>query len=260
MARLGLSLLIATVALNEARTSLRSRQDPRDPPLSSFDTGCFVTEDSPTEQGGAKGRSYRGLVSTTISGRTCQKWTAKKPWPEPAELAAIPDKVEGSDPKVHVWGNGLGNHNYCRNPDGSKDKPWCFTVDPQTPWEYCDVPACKDEGKAPEAWVAPDGAKSAEAQAKGPCKYQKPDKDPFKEWEMGRACMDHRGETWWLISNKNVTTTDVKGCSSKCAELPGTEYFTFFKGVSEGNCGCYRECVLVAKDLTTKDPDSYRVI
>ncbi len=31
--------------------------------------------------------------------------------------------------------------NYCRNPDG-RQRPWCFTTDPSTPWEYCNIKQC----------------------------------------------------------------------------------------------------------------------
>lgn len=31
--------------------------------------------------------------------------------------------------------------NYCRNPDG-RHRPWCFTTDPNTPWEYCNIKVC----------------------------------------------------------------------------------------------------------------------
>lgn len=31
--------------------------------------------------------------------------------------------------------------NYCRNPDG-RQRPWCFTTDPNTPWEYCNIKQC----------------------------------------------------------------------------------------------------------------------
>lgn len=27
-------------------------------------------------------------------------------------------------------------------PEGHKARPWCYTNDPDTEWEYCDVPAC----------------------------------------------------------------------------------------------------------------------
>ena len=32
--------------------------------------------------------------------------------------------------------------NYCRNPDSDYDGVWCYTTDPATRWEKCDVPAC----------------------------------------------------------------------------------------------------------------------
>uniref|UniRef100_A0A3Q2SQT3 Kringle domain-containing protein n=1 Tax=Fundulus heteroclitus TaxID=8078 RepID=A0A3Q2SQT3_FUNHE len=35
--------------------------------------------------------------------------------------------------------------NYCRNPDG-RHRPWCFTTDPNTPWEYCKIKVCGNPG------------------------------------------------------------------------------------------------------------------
>ena len=32
--------------------------------------------------------------------------------------------------------------NYCRNPGGKGDKPWCYTMDTDTKWEYCDTCPC----------------------------------------------------------------------------------------------------------------------
>lgn len=31
--------------------------------------------------------------------------------------------------------------NYCRNPD-NRLRPWCYTLDPKTPWEYCNITVC----------------------------------------------------------------------------------------------------------------------
>eukprot|EP00116_Pleurobrachia_bachei_P004675 sb/3464937/ len=37
----------------------------------------------------------------------------------------------------------FGDHSYCGNPDEkTKVEPWCYTHDPEKPWEYCSVPKC----------------------------------------------------------------------------------------------------------------------
>jgi len=90
-------------------------------PLGSFDTSCYMVTDG--------GATYRGLVTSTFSGRTCQKWTEQKPWPVTQTLS--------SD-------TGLGNHNYCRNPDASQPMPWCYTLDTNAEHkiETCAIPEC----------------------------------------------------------------------------------------------------------------------
>ena len=72
-------------------------------------------------------RSYRGDISKTKSGLTCQKWTDQSPH----KHTRTPTNYENE---------GLGNHNFCRNPDS--DDPdmkgaWCYTTDSATRWEYC---------------------------------------------------------------------------------------------------------------------------
>jgi len=57
---------------------------------------------------------YRGCQDRTVTGRTCQKWRA-------AWQTAHPNM-------------GLGDHNYCRNPDHEPDGIWCYTDDG---WGYC---------------------------------------------------------------------------------------------------------------------------
>ncbi|KAL7448769.1 hypothetical protein ACHAWC_002047, partial [Mediolabrus comicus] len=72
---------------------------------------------------------YRGTISKTISGRTCQNWADRTPhW-------------HNYHPAWYPW-SGL-DANYCRNPTPSyDDRAWCITTDPNEEWEYCDVPFC----------------------------------------------------------------------------------------------------------------------
>ncbi|XP_076813917.1 plasminogen-like isoform X2 [Clavelina lepadiformis] len=76
-----------------------------------------------------RGASYRGSLSVTKNGKTCQKWNEQSP------------HTHVYDPS-HVTGGGL-EENFCRNPD-IDDRPWCYTTDPDQKWEFCDVPICDD--------------------------------------------------------------------------------------------------------------------
>ena len=61
------------------------------------------------------GEDYRGYKSVTEDGSTCLNWTittSYRFWCNPMDY---PDA-------------GLGDHNYCRNPDGSS-KAWCYIND-----------------------------------------------------------------------------------------------------------------------------------
>ncbi|KAF7651922.1 hypothetical protein LDENG_00103850 [Lucifuga dentata] len=80
------------------------------------------------------GSAYRGTVAVTQSGKTCQSWSAQTPHKH--------DRTADNYPC-----SGL-EKNYCRNPDNEK-KPWCYTTDSGTRWEYCNVPSCGDAA-APE--------------------------------------------------------------------------------------------------------------
>jgi len=135
-----LSVLIALLSCNMAAAVVVDRE--LSPKLTSFESSCFYEADPAGESGGAKGRSYRGLVASTVSGRTCQKWTSDHPWKDAAALSATADK-DGNDGTM-AWGNGIGNHNYCRNPDSSMASPWCYTMDPSSAHkkEACEIKAC----------------------------------------------------------------------------------------------------------------------
>uniref|UniRef100_A0A8C4DEL3 Macrophage stimulating 1 n=1 Tax=Dicentrarchus labrax TaxID=13489 RepID=A0A8C4DEL3_DICLA len=97
--------------------------------LELFDWLCFCCEVYVRKCIVGKGEDYRGKVFTTRSGLTCQQWWSKFP-------------------HDHRWTptatNGL-ELNYCRNPDGDRIGPWCYTTDPERRYESCNIPQCKDE-------------------------------------------------------------------------------------------------------------------
>ena len=82
-------------------------------------SGCYNSSDN--------GRSYRGTLNVTTSGIPCQAWVSRVPHPHPVTPLERPE---------------LEGHNYCRNPDGRGLLPWCYTTDPETRWEYCDITTC----------------------------------------------------------------------------------------------------------------------
>ncbi|XP_071948893.1 uncharacterized protein [Antedon mediterranea] len=68
---------------------------------------------------------YRGAANTTISGKACQSWTSQTPHKHTRRQDRYPD-------------SGVGDHNLCRNPD-KESSAWCYTTDPKTRWEVCDI-------------------------------------------------------------------------------------------------------------------------
>uniref|UniRef100_A0A8D2ZJ23 Hepatocyte growth factor a n=1 Tax=Scophthalmus maximus TaxID=52904 RepID=A0A8D2ZJ23_SCOMX len=73
------------------------------------------------------GEDYRGKMDHTESGKECQRWDSARPH---KHLFQYRDK----DLK----------DNYCRNPD-NRPRPWCYTMDPKTPWEYCNITVCESD-------------------------------------------------------------------------------------------------------------------
>ena len=67
------------------------------------------------------GSAYSGKANTTENGGACQQWSLRVP-------------------HNHTY-TYVGEHNYCRDTEGDS-RPWCYTSDPGTRWERCNVPFC----------------------------------------------------------------------------------------------------------------------
>jgi hypothetical protein len=82
---------------------------------------------------------YRGSLSTTLSGYTCQRWDEQLPQPHYLTPESNPNA-------------GLAEGNYCRNPDNSLGA-WCFTTEPTVRYELCALPTCDVCGTASKGFA-----------------------------------------------------------------------------------------------------------
>ena len=97
-----------------------------------------VCEPPPTTNGGdvickltGTGQTYRGTLNVTKNGLDCQRWDSQSPHKHTRDNDVMfPDNTVSEA------------ENYCRNPDDEPFGPWCYTTDPNTRWNYCDVPDC----------------------------------------------------------------------------------------------------------------------
>jgi len=100
---------------------------------------------------GGNSSSYQGCQDKTVGGYTCQAWNVQSP-------------------HTHTFTN-MGNHNYCRNPDGS-DTIWCFTTNPTHKWEVCEPLL---------VLRAPTGVTKRECKETNNCKLSKPNCEKLQD-------------------------------------------------------------------------------
>ncbi|XP_047447927.1 phosphoinositide-3-kinase-interacting protein 1 [Mugil cephalus] len=83
----------------------------------------------------SSGVDYRGEQRSSSSGLTCLDWT---------------NTTRDYDVDVHPDSKtGVGDHNYCRNPDAS-ERPWCYIVGPDETIQrqFCSIETCKERASA----------------------------------------------------------------------------------------------------------------
>ncbi|XP_022621019.1 tissue-type plasminogen activator isoform X1 [Seriola dumerili] len=80
------------------------------------------------------GVGYRGTWSITYTGAECINWNA----------TSLRGK-RFTARKVDATSLGLGNHNFCRNPDNDSTT-WCYIYKgTQIVWEFCSLPKCPED-------------------------------------------------------------------------------------------------------------------
>ncbi|CAB4007052.1 Tyrosine- kinase transmembrane receptor ROR2, partial [Paramuricea clavata] len=117
------------------------------------------------------GSSYHGNISMTASGISCQSWTEQCPHRH---------TMNKTYPELNKA------KNYCRNPQNSGQRPWCFTTDRNKRWEYCDIPKC----------IPVDGS--------------------YGNWSLNSTCNETCGEgfeTWTRECNNPKPKYGGKNCS-----------------------------------------------
>ncbi|XP_076007033.1 phosphoinositide-3-kinase-interacting protein 1 [Genypterus blacodes] len=80
----------------------------------------------------SNGAEYRGKQQSSSSGLTCLMWT---------NTTRDYDVKSQTDSQT-----GVGDHNYCRNPD-SAERPWCYITGPDgtVQRQFCSIDGCKEQ-------------------------------------------------------------------------------------------------------------------
>ncbi|XP_009579343.1 PREDICTED: hyaluronan-binding protein 2, partial [Fulmarus glacialis] len=89
---------------------------------------CEIGLDDCYEEASPK---YRGRVNQAVNGKTCLHWNSHV-------LLDYPINAFMEDADSY----GIGEHNFCRNPD-EDEKPWCYVKkNHKVEWDFCDISPC----------------------------------------------------------------------------------------------------------------------
>ncbi|XP_078393497.1 kremen protein 2-like, partial [Cetorhinus maximus] len=123
---------------------------------------------------------------------------------------------------------GLGNHNYCRNPDGDV-QPWCYVSENEEGvyWKYCNIPSCSmpgylgcfsDSGNPPA--LGGSSGTSTKLTVQVCIHFCRRKSYKFAGVEAGYACFC--GDTVELSTRERVSAVECdQVCFGKSSELCG---------------------------------------
>ncbi|KAM9194399.1 kremen protein 1 isoform 2-T2 [Dugong dugon] len=156
----------------------------------------------------ANGADYRGTQNWTAlhGGKPCLFWN--ETFQHPYNTLKYPNG-EG----------GLGEHNYCRNPDGDVS-PWCYVAEHEDGvyWKYCEITACqmpgnlgcyKDHGNPPPLTGTSKTSNKLTIQT---CiSFCRSQRFKFAGMESGYACFCGNNPDYWKYGEAASTE-----CNSVC--------------------------------------------
>ncbi|RXG73056.1 Inactive tyrosine-protein kinase transmembrane receptor ROR1, partial [Armadillidium vulgare] len=147
------------------------------------------------------GESYRGSETRTTKGHVCEPWSKHQLFARTADFPEL-----------------IGGHNYCRNPKGSEQQPWCFiTTEHSVSREMCVVPRNQKSAAKPTSVKA----KTVEMNALLPKQQQQQQQLRAREFplsnlrfmqELGEGAFGkvYRGELEGVVPNGNSVLVAIK--------------------------------------------------
>uniref|UniRef100_A0A8C5NVB0 Coagulation factor II, thrombin n=1 Tax=Jaculus jaculus TaxID=51337 RepID=A0A8C5NVB0_JACJA len=160
------------------------------------------------------GVNYRGTVNVTRSGIECQLWRSRYPHKPNINSTTHP----GADLQ----------ENFCRNPDGSTEGPWCYTTDPTVRREECSVPVCGQEGRTTVEMTLRSGGSKGNLSPSPPREQCVPDRGRLYQGHLsvttlGSSCLPWASAPAKALSKDQSFNPDVRLVENFCRNPDGDE-------------------------------------